>query len=288
MTFISINFTGGLGNQLFYIAASKYYAEKYNKVLILPNKKLTGVKIHEESILHTVFKERFHLISEKYISKKCDTIIEDKNIDNDNINEDDNIMLIGMFQNIKYAQYSKEYIYNIIKKSKYYKKAELYLELIQNYFNDNDINNYIMLHIRRNDFLEDYSPTNLLYYEEAYKLFSNNNNINNINNINKIKIVIFSDDIEWCKNNLKFANMYFVDNINEYINPNENTYISFCLMTLFNNAILNESTFGWWAAILGNIDKKIIVPKNRTTIQFENLEDIYPMNWIQIDNQCHE
>jgi hypothetical protein len=277
MTFISINFTGGLGNQLFYIAAGKYYAEKYNKILILPNKKLTGTKIHEESILHTIFKENFHLIPEKYISKKCDKIIEDKNIDNYNINEDDNIMLTGMFQNIKYAEYSREYIYNIISKTKYYKKALLYLDLIKNYFNDKDINNYVMIHIRRNDFLEDYSPTNLLYYDQAYKLFYND----------KIKIIIFSDDIEWCKNNLKFHNMYFVDNINEYINPNENTYISLCLMTMFNNAILNESTFGWWSAILGNIDKKIIVPKNRKTIQFENLEDIYPNNWIKLNCDCH-
>ncbi len=277
MSYISVNYTGGLGNQLFYIAAGYYYSKKYNKELILPNKNKTGDKLHEQNILNTLFKNQIKLIDENNINDICNIIIDEKQIDNNiNILISSNIMLTGMFQKRKYADFSKNYIFNVIKNSEYYNYAIKHFDIIKIYFNDNDINNYLFIHVRRNDFLEDYSATNIQYYNEAIKVFSKD-----------IKIIMFSDDIIWCKNNFNFHNIYYIDDIKYYDNEIKNTYIEFSLMTMINNGILSESTFAWWAAILRNENKTIVVPKHRSTILYDNLDDVYLEKWIQIDCKCH-
>lgn len=272
MSYVSVNYTGGIGNQLFYIAIGHYYANKYNKNLILPNKIKTGNKNHEESILYTLFKNKIKLLDENIIYNICDTKIKD------DIYHDGNILLLGMFQKLKYVNYSKEYIFDIISNSIYYENALKHFDKIKKYFNDNNINNYLLIHIRRTDFLEDYSDTNINYYIEAYKKYFTDN----------INVLIFSDDIEWCKYNIKLNNIYYVDDINYYKNENENTIVSLCLMTMIKKAILNESTFGWWSGILGDENKIIVVPKNRITIIHDNIDDIYPKSWIKFNMNCFE
>jgi hypothetical protein len=85
---------------------------------------------------------------------------------------------------------------------------------------------------------------------------------------------VFSDDINWCKQNLSFPKMQFVegqDNIEDL-----------WFMSLCSNNIIANSSFSWWGAWLNNNpEKKVIAPKNWFG-QYANINssDIVPETWI--------
>ena len=99
--------------------------------------------------------------------------------------------------------------------------------------------------------------------------------------MNKIKdpvFFIFSDDIDWVKNNLLFASQsIFVDH-----NKNTESYNDMRLMSLCKHHIIANSSFSWWGAWLNpNPDKLVIAPKNwfRNGI---NDRDLIPVEWTRL------
>ena len=62
---------------------------------------------------------------------------------------------------------------------------------------------------------------------------------------------VFSDDIEWCKQNLHF------DVPVEYIKDED--YIELYLMGYCKNIVISNSSFGWWSSYLSN-GSNIYVP----------------------------
>jgi hypothetical protein len=65
--------------------------------------------------------------------------------------------------------------------------------------------------------------------------------------------VCVSNDIQWCKENLKRDNLVY--EMNDLI-------FDMCLISKCNNHIIANSTFSWWGAWLGNApNKKVIAPK---------------------------
>jgi hypothetical protein len=68
------------------------------------------------------------------------------------------------------------------------------------------------------------------------------------------KFLIFSDDIEWCKNNFKGPEFYFSEN--------EIDIEDLFLMSLCDNHIISNSSFSWWGSWLCKKEgKKIISPR---------------------------
>lgn len=107
--------------------------------------------------------------------------------------------------------------------------------------------NSLSIHVRRTDYvgLQDTHPVQTLsYYESAIDLLNHTGNI-----------YIFSDDIEWCKQNFKFKNMHFIHN--------EDPLIDLWMMSACEKNIIANSTFSWWAAWLNNHpNKRVVCPKN--------------------------
>lgn len=132
----------------------------------------------------------------------------------------------------------------------------------------------ISIHIRRGDYLEPKHWTNtgsvcqLPYY---------------INAIAEIKVrveepsfYVFSDDIDWVKENLPLEKAVFVD-----WNKGEDSWQDMMLMSRCRHHIICNSTFSWWGAWLNpRKDKNVIVP-NRW---FQHCEtpNIYPGGWIKV------
>jgi hypothetical protein len=103
----------------------------------------------------------------------------------------------------------------------------------------------------------------LEYIQAALKQFSDD----------QYTFLIFSDDIEWCK-------QVFPDGV-VFIEGN-NQYKDLCLMSLCNHNIISNSSYSWWAAYLNqNKNKKIVAPSN-WFIPAKPLTDLYPNNWIII------
>ena len=90
--------------------------------------------------------------------------------------------------------------------------------------------------------------------------------------------VIFSDDIEWCKQNLDFIGSKF------FISGNKD-YEDMYLMSLCNNNIITNSTFSWWGAWLNKNENKIVISpkiwfgKNNSHL---DTSDLYCDKWIKL------
>lgn len=136
----------------------------------------------------------------------------------------------------------------------------------------------ISLHIRRGDYIQDKKTNNfhgicdVKYYRQALEKWRQ------MSGEEKIVLFIFSDDIEWAKENLKFPyQIYFVSDFK--IPDYEEMY----LMSLCKHNIIANSTFSWWGAWLNQNPNKIIIgPRQWLTNKTATELNILPTTWIQI------
>lgn len=130
----------------------------------------------------------------------------------------------------------------------------------------------ISLHIRRTDYLAGsnglYHICPLDYYYAAIKEI--------IRTQKNIELVVFSDDIDWVKTNLK------TEYPAVFISGNK-SYEDLTLMSLCQHNIIANSTFSLWGAWLNpNPNKIVITPKNWFTDPTMNTRDLIPNSWIKI------
>ena len=128
------------------------------------------------------------------------------------------------------------------------------------------------IHVRRGDYLKlSHAHTNLSpeYYAEAVKITNTKN------------YIVFSDDIEWCKNN--FAWLAAMDK-NIIFSTNKSPVEDLTIMAGCQNNIIANSSFSWWSGWLNpNTNKTIVAPKNwfGPTLQ-HNVKDLCPEAWKKI------
>ena len=91
---------------------------------------------------------------------------------------------------------------------------------------------------------------------------------------------IFSDDVEWCRDNFRFEYpSTFVTQ--EYAGKKYGQKLQ--LMTLCRHFIIPNSSFGWWGAWLNNNpDKIVIAPKKWLNDVSIDTKDLIPEGWIRI------
>ena len=161
---------------------------------------------------------------------------------------------VGYFQCEKYFKHRRNEILELLKPS--------------DEFND-DINKYkelfgnISLHVRRGNYVN-WSAFDIIkmdYYQNAISLLPED-----------MKILIFSNDLNWCRQN-------FIGERFEFIN--EIDYISLYLMGKMKHHIIVNSSFSWWGAWLSD-DGIVIAPKLWFGDNFEDGTDIVPTNWIKL------
>jgi len=229
----------GLGKQLFQISAAYEYSIKYNKKLIFLN---------EGYLWNTIFNNVFTILNkEEYDKIHFRTYLE---VNNNEYNEipyfENNVYLRGLFTNKNYfSENTKTFIFNAIHSNKdYVEQANELYEKIKNHFNDFDDDKYVFMHFRRKKIKREINNIlDISYYYDIY---------NSIKGDSKY-FIIFSDNIEWCKNMFSVnKNFYFVD-----IN---NLYVELILMIKIKNAIMANSALSWWGAYLGN-KNQVFSPK---------------------------
>lgn len=118
-------------------------------------------------------------------------------------------------------------------------------------------------------------------FHETYDLDYYKEGIDYINKNRKIeKIYIFSDDIEWCKQNIKFSYpTMFVDS--EYAGKKGEGHLY--LMSICKHFVIPNSTFSWWGAWLSNNPEKIVVaPRDWFVDVAISTVDLIPKNWVRI------
>lgn len=176
-------------------------------------------------------------------------------------NKNNNIILEGYFQSYKYFDKYKKDIITLFEPTN---EDKNYIDKKYGTILKKDT---LSLHIRRSNYtqLSNYH-TNLNedYYTKALDYFTDKH------------LLIFSDDIDWCKQKFTQKNITFMEN-----NPD---YIDLYIMSMCKDNIIANSTFSWWAAWLNtNKNKKVIAPNNWFGPSLtHSINDLLPENWIKI------
>lgn len=101
-----------------------------------------------------------------------------------------------------------------------------------------------------------------------------------------LPVYIFSDDLEWCMKNLSFggSKTYFVGH--ELAGNEFSQYLY--LMSLFENFVIPNSTFAWWAVWLSARDSRLVVTPETWFMGAPEIDtsDLIPPSWIRISNSA--
>lgn len=188
----------------------------------------------------------------------------------------DNVLIKGYFPSYKYFDHLKEIIAGefSIKSSLSRKSKVIEAEIIQA--------NSISIHFRRGDVVTNPS------YKSWYDGVVTDNYYNNvikyfIESVKDPHFFIFSNEIEWVKNNFQIpGNVTYVDH-----NRPESGYEDLYLMSKCkHNATTGCSSFSWWAAYLNKNPNKIVLRARRMNYHdhLNHTADFYLPEWIVIES----
>lgn len=132
----------------------------------------------------------------------------------------------------------------------------------------------VSLHIRRGDFL---NSSNINTYGNICTIDYYNNAVKKISQlITNPFFIIFSNDMEWVKENFKFENALYIHG-----NFNHNSWKDMYLMTQCKHNIIANSSFSWWAAYLNENNNRIIICPEKFTNFDNNKTNIFPKDWLR-------
>lgn len=285
---VGVRFLGGLGNQLFqyafylylkkygndvYADLSDYDVHKHHYGFELTNvfsgveldtisdKQLNRYRFDPNSFLGVILRKifRLRLTYDNEINEMPARMLIAPFIYNENI------YFNGFWANIRYVDEVKEILHQQLTFN--YNMEGKNLELADKLKKVNNVS----VHVRRGDFLKSEklsSCCDLEYYRKAFKVFMDIDQ--------DVLFVVFSDDIDWARENIIFSpNVIFVD-----WNTGANSSIDMLMMSLCNNNIIANSTFSWWAAWLNNNPNKIVIAPKKWSAENTNVSTILYEDWI--------
>lgn len=276
-----INLKGGLGNQLFQVAHGISLSKKYNLIplintyffykektkrdmninLLFPEIENVNYYLNPLKLLLPSFSNNNFIIKEKefYIYNKIQ-----------NLDLKKNIHLYGYWQSYLYFEEHSRYILSRI--NSYFSNI---------YLSHNVNPQYLAIHIRKSDYLSD---KNLKIYINLNKYF--NDAVEKALVEKRIsKIIIFTDDKQWCIDNLaEFLNLLGIKFIfSNLSDPLENLYY----MSSFENLIMSNSSYSWWAGWLISNNKKnsLVITPSKWFVDEDHNQNIsmrHLESWIKI------
>ena len=265
ITHNSIGYSGRLGNQMFQYAALKAVSLETGFKCFLPNNLAIKPDGAYDFTNNTWLQYKLDLlncfeITSPVLENNLTEIFQEKEFtfDPEIYSINDNTSIEGYFQSYKYFEkYNKEI------KNEFTFKPHI-LEKCKNIMLQ--YSNPVAIHVRRGDYVKHpgFWTVTPEYIIDSLYHFSPGPNAT---------YLIFSDDIEWCKE-------VFGDGFT-FIEGN-NQYEDLCLMSLCKHNIISNSSFSWWAAWLNNNPKKITVAPSEWFTDPKPLNDLYPSNWIKI------
>ncbi len=137
------------------------------------------------------------------------------------------------------------------------------------------LSNAISLHVRRGDYTSKNSSAkhglcSPSYYETAMEYM--------LQHTPKPHFFVFSDDVEWVKENISFDFPHtFVTH-----NTGANSFNDMRLMSMCQSHITANSSFSWWGAWLNPRKTKIVVSPKAWFADNTVSDDLIPPNWMRL------
>lgn len=244
MTNCYVSLAGGLGNQLFQIAAGYAYSRRNNKHLVLEADDWTASQGNSPiAYKNTVFKNFKYFKNPNTYPRIYQTITEDQFNYREIPKLKGDVKLSGYFQSIKHFEDYKDEFISLLSLP----------EVKSSWIHPKNV----AVHIRRGDYIQ-HQHIHLVcgteYFKNAFKEFDG------------YQINVFTDSPEFVQREFSGHNFNIIQGKND---AEELT-----LMSLHDNIVCSNSSFSWWASLLSKKKDKILVPE----IWFKNFEehgDIY-------------
>jgi len=264
-----VKFLGGLGNQMFQYAFYLSLSNKQSNVKAdvsdfetyelhngLELEKVFNIKLNKASLFSIKIFNPFY---RTWIFRKLRRILNLKKayftektpffFDSEALNSSKSKMYWGYWQHLGYFEQISEQI-----KQDFSFKSPLKNEnlAISNLITTTES---VSIHVRRGDYvghslLGGICDSN--FYENAIQIIKHQ--------VSAPTFFVFSNDINWCKENIKVKNVHYIS-----WNQNENSYIDMQLMSMCKHNIIANSSFSWWGAWLNPNKHKIVVSPKRWT-----------------------
>ena len=267
---IIVRLIGGLGNQCFQYAVGRHLSEIHNTEFKIDISEFETYKIHPYSLNCYNIIENF--ATSEDVAKLQYVKENHFNFDSEILHLPKMIYLHGYWTSEKYFVNISDIIRReLTVKSPLLGRDKEIAEQITSCES-------VSVHIRRMDYLPNTYTEQILeassldYYFYAIKSITPN--------VKKPHFFVFSDDIEWSRENFKLPyQITFVDH-----NGSDKNYEDMRLMSLCKHNIIANSTFSWWGAWLNNnSDKMVFAPKKWFTEKARNSSrDIIPDLWIKV------
>ena len=293
---IIVKLIGGLGNQMFQYATGRYLAHLHQTDLFVdtsfleknPNGSYTKREL-ELSVLNLDLK----IVP---VSDVMKFNIEGSNKYSRALQRQFPFLFTNLYAAESGVQYQKKflnypkntYLDGFWQSERYFKTIESILlkeftpkETLnsenENWLNKITASESVSIHVRRGDYIssknaqEHHGNLNVDYYANALKIIKDTHK--------NSEVFLFSDDLDWCKDNLKLDNeIYYVD-----ANQKNNFHLDMYLMSQCKHNIIANSSFSWWGAWLNEHQHKIVAaPKKWFANKSLTTKDLIPSQWIVI------
>ena len=278
--FLTINFKGGLGNQIFQYANGRYLSifnkipyllfnvDNYSNESLDRKFALDHFKIKGSVIKNTSFKNIFKpstRLNKLVASQKLYNEIEEAGFYYQEQNATPRLFnaISGYWQSEKYFKAIRQQLL-----------AELQPKEKPAYPAWVSTEQTVAVHIRRTDYLAEprYGFLGINYYRSAMDFIKEY--------LQETLFIIFSDDLEWCKENIKDTRVIYFDD-----EAWRKDYLQLHLISKCKHQIIANSSFSWWGAWLNENEDKIVL---RPAVPFKDNallhEFHYPESWIAINN----
>jgi len=277
--FNHIGTIGRFGNQMFQYAALKGVAANRGFEYTIPPKD-SKIQIDNYGLL-----DAFNLDTNKNIDWIIATeVVQESHFHFDEklFNEcPDDSTIYGFFQSEKYFKHIEEDI------RKDFTFKDTWLNPCKE-FREQLGEEVIFLHVRRGDpnladkrgfkwayvNIQSQHPVQTLeYYEKALAEFNDD-----------LPVVVFSDSIDWCKEQdiFKSDRFMFSEPEDKHSDGALVPYLDMCLMSLCDHAIIANSSMSWWGAwLIKNSNKKVIAPSMWFGSDYadKDTKDLYCEGW---------
>ena len=264
---MTMRFEGRTGNKLFELAA-----------LIATSTILCYTPVvHEKHVVY--LEDMFDLFNVKRIELNTSSFREisepapgvyDVNLTS-RIDTAYNWTLLGYRQSFKYFYKHENLIRSSIKI-----KTEIRNDVLRHLSSSFKTQTTVGLHVRRGDFLREdhqrvgFSVSNLDFISHAIAY------VRNRICKSSCAFIVVSDDLKWCKDNIKHDNIHY--------SPFHDAGRDLYLLTQCNHNIVTSGSFGWMSAWLNEsgvvVYDRSYPPSNTSFGNSVNKDDYYPHHWI--------
>lgn len=251
---VSYRAIGRLGNQMFQCAAAIGYSKKYNVGWGCPADTREVPRFHE-------FFPGLPICEYEYRSYQAHDPSQ-FNYSPIPFNEH-GTKLVGFFQSEKYFEGAEDEIRKVFK---------LDIKPID----------AVSIHVRRGDYVQhanSFPPVTVDYIKQAFDYLKSKTDVYYIH--------VFSDDIEWCKNNPAQNVQGSNSSSHWYYHDGKTELEDLSMMASCSHHIIANSTFSWWGAWLGHNPDKIVVSPSADNWFGPGFtggvpKDLIPDSWHQI------